>query len=88
MIRLAKCEHAIHRLYHAAGESLPHHERHPFRDPMEVVLSKTVCAQERWVSMTEDFLSAAKRRVKAQKKKSQRSLKEYFGQRRTSHISQ
>jgi hypothetical protein len=38
--------------------------------------------------MTEDYLPAAKRRVKAQKKKSQRSLKEFFGQRRTSHISQ
>jgi hypothetical protein len=87
MIRLAKCERAIRRFYHA-GESLPHHERHPFRDPMEVVPTKTVCAQERWVSMTEDYLPAAKRRVKAQKKKSQRSLKEFFGQRRTSHISQ
>jgi hypothetical protein len=32
MIRLAKCERAIRRLYHA-GESLPLHERHPFRDP-------------------------------------------------------
>jgi hypothetical protein len=34
MIRLAKCERAIRHIYHA-GESLPRHERHPFRDPME-----------------------------------------------------
>jgi hypothetical protein len=45
MIRLAKCERAIRCLYHAGGASLPHHDRHPFRDPMEVVLTKTgVCA--------------------------------------------
>jgi hypothetical protein len=36
MIRLAKCERAIRRLYHA-GESLPLHERHPFRNPMETI---------------------------------------------------
>jgi hypothetical protein len=44
MIRLAKCERAIRRLYHA-GESLPHHERHPFRDPMEVVRSGVTLGQ-------------------------------------------
>jgi hypothetical protein len=87
MIRLAKCECAIRRLYRA-GKSLPNHKRHPFRDPMEVVLTKTVCAQERWVSMAEEYLPAAKRLVKARKKKSQRSLQKFFGQRRTSHISQ
>jgi hypothetical protein len=38
MIRLAKCERAIRRLYHA-GESLPHHERHdPFRETKLSVL--------------------------------------------------
>jgi hypothetical protein len=66
MVRLAKCERAIHRLYHK-GESLSLHERHPFRDPMEETLSKSVSDQERWVSMTEAFLQAATRRVKAQK---------------------
>jgi hypothetical protein len=67
MIHLAKCEHVIHHLYHS-GESFPHHERHPFRNPMKVVLSKSVCDQEHWVtSMTEDFLPATTWWVKAQK---------------------
>jgi hypothetical protein len=48
---------------------------------MEVILSKSVCDQERWVSMTKDFLPAVMWRVKAQKKKSQRSLKEFLGAR-------
>ena len=85
MIRLAKCERAIRCLYHA-GEALPLHERHPFRDPMD--LSKTVCVQERWVSMTEDFLPAARRRVKLQQQTGQRSLKELVGESRTPRISQ
>jgi hypothetical protein len=82
MIRLAKCERAIRRLYHT-GETLPPHERHPFREPMEAILSKTVCIQERWVSLTEAFLPAAKWRVKEQTKKGQRSIKEFFGRRST-----
>ena len=56
MIRLAKCERAIRRLYHTS-ESLPPHERHPFRDGMDDVFSKSLSQQERWVTMTEDFLS-------------------------------
>jgi hypothetical protein len=87
MIRLAKCERAIRRLYHT-GESLPLHERHPFRDPMEVVLSKSVCDQERWVSMTEDFLPVAKRRIAEQKKKGMRPIEEYLVLRGTPRISQ
>jgi hypothetical protein len=83
MIRLAKCERAIRRLYHAGESSLPLHERHPFRDPMETILSKSVCSQERWVSMTEDYLPAARRRVKEQTQKSQHSIKELFGRRNT-----
>jgi hypothetical protein len=85
-ICLAKCERAIRRLYHA-GESLPLHERHPFRDGMEDVLSKSLCRQERWVTMTEDFLIAAMRRLKMQKKTSQHSLKEYYEWSRTPRIS-
>jgi hypothetical protein len=73
----AKCERAIRRLYHA-GESLPLHERHPFRDPWEDVLSKPLCDQERWVSMTEAYLPAAKRRVKNLHQKSQRSIKAFL----------
>jgi ribonuclease HI len=83
MIRLAKCERAIRRLYHS-GESLPHHERHPFRDPMEALLSKSVTDQERWVSMTEDYLPIAKRRIKRHEKQNQRSIKEFFGSSRSS----
>jgi hypothetical protein len=36
LIRLAKCERAIRRLYRA-GESLSHHESHPFRNPAGVI---------------------------------------------------
>jgi hypothetical protein len=76
-ICLAKCERAIRRLYYA-GESLPLHERHPFRDPLEDVLSKPLCDQERWISMTEAYLPAAQRRVKKLNLKSQRSIQEFF----------
>jgi hypothetical protein len=54
LIRLAKCERAIHRLYHD-GDLLPHHERHPFRDPIDDVLSKSLCKRERWVTLTEEY---------------------------------
>jgi hypothetical protein len=87
MIRLAKCERSIRRLYHS-GESLPPHERHPFRDGMEDVLSKSLCRQERWVTMTEDYLIAAKRRLKMQEQTGQHSLKEYYEWSRTPRISQ
>jgi hypothetical protein len=50
---------------------------------MEVVLSNSVCAQERWTSMTEECLPAATRLVKVQTKKGQRSLKEFYGLRHT-----
>jgi hypothetical protein len=58
MIRLAKCERAIRRLYHA-GESLPLHERHPFRDPTEIILSRSVCSHRRAVVATNGSLSQA-----------------------------
>jgi hypothetical protein len=51
LIRLTKCERAIRRLY-SAGASLPHDERRPFRDPIEDVLSKSLCRQEWWVTLT------------------------------------
>jgi hypothetical protein len=78
MIRLAKCERAIRRLYHS-GESLSLHERHPFRDQMEALLSKSVTDQERWLSMIEAYLPVAKRRIKRQEKQNQRPIKECFG---------
>jgi hypothetical protein len=77
IIRLARCERAIRRLYHI-GALLPLHERHPFRDPMEDVLSKSLCRQESWIRMTEDYLPAAKRRVAEQQQTGQRSLTEFF----------
>ena len=87
MIRLAKCERAIRRLYHTS-ESLPPHERHPFRDGMDDVFSKSLSQQERWVTMTEDFLIGVMRRLKVQKQTSQRSLQEYYELRRTPRISE
>ncbi len=54
LIRLDKCERAIRRIC-SAGASLPHHERHPFRDPIEDVLVKSLCRQKRWVTrLTEE----------------------------------
>ena len=76
-IRLANCDRAIRRLY-VAGESLPLHERYPFRDPMEDLFVKSVASQERWITLTEDYLPVARRRIKSQEKKNQRSLKEFY----------
>jgi hypothetical protein len=53
---------------------------------MEDLLSKFICSQELWVSMIEDFLPVAARRVKEHKKLGLRSLKEFYGQRRTPRI--
>jgi hypothetical protein len=53
---------------------------------MEDLLSKSVCYQELWVSSTEDFLPVAARRVKEHKMLGLRSLKEFYGQRRTPRI--
>ncbi len=87
LIRASKCERAIRRLY-LAGESLPYHERHPFRDPIDDVLSKSLCQQERWVTLTEEFLPKAKKRVKAQQQTGQRSLTAYYALSSTPRISQ
>jgi hypothetical protein len=76
MIRLAKAERVIRRLYRA-GESLPSHERFPFSDPMEDLLATTVCTQERWVSLTEAYLPKAFKRSKKQDKIRNHSLGEY-----------
>jgi hypothetical protein len=63
MIRLAKADRAIRRLYRAIDE-LPPHERFPFSDPMEDLLATTVSTQERWVSNTEAYLPKAFKRIK------------------------
>jgi hypothetical protein len=67
MTCLATAEWASRRLY-SEGDSLPPHERFPFNDPMEDVLTKTVSTQESWVAKTEVFLSKALRQIKRQKK--------------------
>jgi hypothetical protein len=41
---------------------------------MEDVLSKSLCRQERWVTLTEDYLLGAAKRVKDRKQTGQRSL--------------
>jgi hypothetical protein len=46
MIRLAKAERAIRRLYRAI-DTLSSHERFPFSDPMEDRLAKTASTRER-----------------------------------------
>jgi hypothetical protein len=76
MIRLAKAERAIRRLYRAIDE-LPSHERFPFSDPMEDLLAANVSTQERWVSLTEAFLPIAFKRIKKQDKIHNHSLEEY-----------
>jgi hypothetical protein len=67
MIRLAKAERAIRRLYRA-GEILPSCEKFPFSDPMEDLFATTVSTQEYWVSHTEAYLPKAWRRIKKQER--------------------
>jgi hypothetical protein len=86
LIRLAKCDRAIRRLY-LQGEDLPHHERQAFRDPMEDLLAKSVSVQERWVTLTTDLLPKIKKRLAKLQKNEQHSLKEYYGAKRTPRIS-
>jgi hypothetical protein len=78
LIRLAKCERAIRSLYRD-GDLLPHHERHPFRDTIEDVLSKSLCNQERWVTLTEEYLPGATKRAKDQQQTGKRSRTAYAG---------
>jgi hypothetical protein len=54
-------QRAIRRLFDEDA-SLPHYDMHPFHESLEVVLSKTACVQERWVNLTEAFLTATMRR--------------------------
>jgi hypothetical protein len=77
MVRKARCERAIHRLY-SLGEELPHRERHPFRDLIDTLLSKSVSSQELWISKTDEFLPLARKRVKNLADNKQRSLTEFF----------
>jgi hypothetical protein len=85
MTCLATAEWASRRLY-SEGDSLPPHERFPFNDPMEDVLTKTVSTQESWVAKTEVFLSKALRQIKRQKKMHNHFIPEYHGAERTPRI--
>jgi hypothetical protein len=87
MIRLAKTERAIRRLYRDI-DKLPSHERFPFSDPMVDLLAKTASTQERWVSDTEAYLPKAFKRIKNQKKRRNHALEEYgfYGTERTPRI--
>jgi hypothetical protein len=76
MIRLAKAEWAIRRLYRAIDE-LPSHERFPFSDPMEGLLAETASTQERWVSDTEAYLPKAFKCIKGQEKLYNHVLEEH-----------
>ena len=77
LIRLAKCERAIRRLYHK-GEELPYCERTPFRDPIEVLLQCSVPDQELWISKTEGYLPRALKRVRRRARDNQRAITAYF----------
>jgi hypothetical protein len=76
MIRLAKAEWAIRRLYRAIDE-LPSHERFPFSYPMEDVFAETASTQESWVPDTEAYLPKAFTRIKKQEKMNNHALEEY-----------
>jgi hypothetical protein len=87
MIRLAKAERAIRRLYRAIDE-LPPHERFPFSNPVEDLLAKTLSTQEGWVSDIEANLPKAFKRLKNQKRRRNHALEEYglYGTKRTPRI--
>jgi hypothetical protein len=85
MIRLAKAERAIRRLYRE-GDSLPTYDSFPFNDPMEDILTKTVSSQESWITKTEAFLPKALWRIKTQKQMHNHTIPEYDGADRTPGI--
>jgi ribonuclease HI len=64
LIRIAKCERAIRRLYDK-GKDLPYAERHPFRDPIEDLLQQPIQMQELWIDKTEAYLRKAFQRERA-----------------------
>ena len=58
LIQLIKCEHAVNHLYHQ-GDALTLVKRHPFRDPIDVLLSKSPADQELWITKMEGYLQRA-----------------------------
>ena len=77
LIRLAKCERAIRRLYHK-GDDLPYCERTPFRDSIDFLLQRSVPDQELWISQTERFLRKAFRRVRKRARDNQMAITAFF----------
>ena len=77
LIRVSKCERAIRRLYDK-GEKLPYWEQHPFRAPIEDLLSTSVTDQELWISQTERYLPKVLRRIRKRGKIKQHAMPEYF----------
>ena len=75
-IRRTKCERAIRRLY-LRGADLPPLEQHPFRDPIEDLLSQTIVNQELWITKTEAYLPKAFQRALA-RPRGQTSLTQFF----------
>jgi hypothetical protein len=59
IIRLAKCERPIRRLYNATSEKLPPPEMHPLSAKIDDILSKSLYLQERWVTLTEAYLTTS-----------------------------
>ena len=80
IIRVSKCERAIRRLYDK-GEKMPYWERHPFRAPIEQLLSKPVTDQELWILQTERYLPKALRRIKNRGRDMQHAMTKYFPRR-------
>jgi hypothetical protein len=78
LIRLSKCERAIRRLYDK-GEDLPYAERHPFREPIEDFLTRTVAEQELWITKTGGYLDKALKRARA-RPPGQTAITNFFAQ--------
>ena len=80
LVRVSKCERAIRRLYDK-GKDMDDCECHPFRDPIDDLLSKQVNDQELWVLQTEQYLPKALRRMKHRARNKQRAMTEFFPRR-------
>jgi hypothetical protein len=78
LIRVSKCERAIRRLYDK-GNELPYAERHPFRDPIELLLQQPVSNQELWISKTGGYIEKALKRARA-RPRGQPAITTYFTQ--------
>ena len=76
LARRTLCERAIRRLY-ISGEELSHADRHPFRDSIEHLLTKSTADMELWVTKTEAYLPKAFKRAR-ERPIGQRPLTSFF----------